>query len=328
VIRDHWSEIEPIIQDVGQTVQAAARVIADALKLVVDLLHGNWSAAWNDAKKLVGDVVTAIKAELNVLKDELKLALSLIPDLFTRVFGIVSYVRDKVDDIIGFFRSLPGRAIAAVAGIGNTLNSGLRNMRDFASGVVSDIVGFFTGLPSKAETAAKNLGLNFLKGLASGFDKLGSDLISLVVNPINAVLKISNDLRIPGFSIKLPTVDTHIPAVGKVGGESLGWSGFDFPDVGLLPVPKLALGGLVTSPTLALIGEAGPEAVVPLDKWAAGGVTISMAGANFYGDARPQRRAGMGARDRGRARAARPRDGAAGNMTAVTPPRPYHACGR
>jgi hypothetical protein len=29
-------------------------------------------------------------------------------------------------------------------------------------------------------------------------------------------------------------------------------------------IPKLASGGIVTRPTLALIGEAGPEAVVPL----------------------------------------------------------------
>ena len=29
-------------------------------------------------------------------------------------------------------------------------------------------------------------------------------------------------------------------------------------------IPRLATGGIVTSPTLAMIGEAGPEAVVPL----------------------------------------------------------------
>ena len=31
-----------------------------------------------------------------------------------------------------------------------------------------------------------------------------------------------------------------------------------------LDVPKLAAGGIVSRPTLALIGEAGPEAVIPL----------------------------------------------------------------
>jgi hypothetical protein len=36
-------------------------------------------------------------------------------------------------------------------------------------------------------------------------------------------------------------------------------------------VPGLATGGVVTSPTLAVVGESGPEAVVPLDQWSGGG---------------------------------------------------------
>ena len=42
--------------------------------------------------------------------------------------------------------------------------------------------------------------------------------------------------------------------VPKIGGK-----GFDIPDI-----PMLANGGIVTGPTLALIGERGPEAVIPL----------------------------------------------------------------
>jgi hypothetical protein len=45
----------------------------------------------------------------------------------------------------------------------------------------------------------------------------------------------------------------------------IGGSGFDVPDI-----PMLAEGGIVTSPTLAMIGERGPEAVIPLNR--AGGM--------------------------------------------------------
>ena len=41
---------------------------------------------------------------------------------------------------------------------------------------------------------------------------------------------------------------------------------------GLPAIPGLATGGIVMSPTLALIGEAGPEAVVPLDRYGSGGM--------------------------------------------------------
>lgn len=52
----------------------------------------------------------------------------------------------------------------------------------------------------------------------------------------------------------------------------LGGKGFDVPDI-----PMLANGGIVTSPTLAMIGEAGPEAVIPLDRMGSmGGNTVTI----------------------------------------------------
>jgi len=53
------------------------------------------------------------------------------------------------------------------------------------------------------------------------------------------------------------TVPSWVPGIGG--------KGFDVPDI-----PMLADGGIVTGPTLAMIGEAGPEAVIPLNR--AGGM--------------------------------------------------------
>ena len=54
----------------------------------------------------------------------------------------------------------------------------------------------------------------------------------------------------------------------------LGGKGFDVPNI-----PMLAEGGIVTGPTLAMIGERGPEAVIPLNKAGAlGGITINVNG--------------------------------------------------
>lgn len=63
------------------------------------------------------------------------------------------------------------------------------------------------------------------------------------------------------------TVPSWVPGIGG--------KGFDMPNI-----PMLANGGIVTSPTLAMIGEAGPEAVVPLDRAGGfgGGVTINVNG--------------------------------------------------
>lgn len=55
----------------------------------------------------------------------------------------------------------------------------------------------------------------------------------------------------------------------------------------LIPeIPKLAKGGIVTGPTLAQIGEAGPEAVIPLDKFKGlGGIRINITGTFMSEDA-------------------------------------------
>ena len=70
------------------------------------------------------------------------------------------------------------------------------------------------------------------------------------------------------------TVPSWVPGIGG--------KGFDVPDI-----PMLAEGGIVTGPTLAMIGEGnGPEAVIPLSKLGSmgfgggGGITVNVQGAD------------------------------------------------
>lgn len=62
--------------------------------------------------------------------------------------------------------------------------------------------------------------------------------------------------------------------LGKINFTVPGW----IPGIGgnKFQFPQLAKGGIVTSPTLALIGEAGPEAVVPLGKMGMGGTVLNI----------------------------------------------------
>ena len=57
-----------------------------------------------------------------------------------------------------------------------------------------------------------------------------------------------------------------------------------------IKIPGLALGGIVTKPTLAVVGEAGPEAVIPLNKGKSMGTTINInvAGSVFVEDLEQQ----------------------------------------
>ena len=66
-------------------------------------------------------------------------------------------------------------------------------------------------------------------------------------------------------------------------GKAIGQKNWSIPTI-----PHLAQGGIVNRPTVALIGEAGPEAVVPLSGRTRGagglGTTIVITGNSFYGD--------------------------------------------
>jgi hypothetical protein len=94
----------------------------------------------------------------------------------------------------------------------------------------------------------------------------------------NAYIKMIN-LVIKGINLIKPGKD-----IGTIGQVSFGRLGGDSGNGGANPAgldyKAMASGGVVTSPTFALIGEAGPEAVIPLDKMSGmgGGVTINVNG--------------------------------------------------
>jgi hypothetical protein len=54
------------------------------------------------------------------------------------------------------------------------------------------------------------------------------------------------------------------------------WGGFSVGMPQIPEIPSLAKGGIVRSPTLAMLGESGPEAVVPLGRGGSTGMTVNL----------------------------------------------------
>ena len=81
-----------------------------------------------------------------------------------------------------------------------------------------------------------------------------------VINPLSSILELAGKVA---------------SAIGKIGSVAGGIGGAVGGVIG--KIPGLADGGIVTGPTLAVVGEAGPEAVVPLDRAGGfGNVTINV----------------------------------------------------
>jgi len=106
----------------------------------------------------------------------------------------------------------------------------------------------------KAFEAVGNIASTVFNGIKAGFAGVVT-AVSGYVNGLVAVYK--------GLFNGIASVWNN--TVGKLSFKIPGWvpgiggAGFDVPDI-----PMLGNGGIVSSPTLAMIGERGPEAVVPL----------------------------------------------------------------
>ena len=131
-----------------------------------------------------------------------------------------------------------------------------------AAGIALLVVGVVAAY-KKFETF-RNIIKNVVNGVAAYFEFVA-----------NGWIKATN-IIIRGLNLIKPGKD--IPSLNPISIGRMGDGGGEGGGAGLA-VPAMADGGIVTSPTLALIGEAGPEAVVPLSRMGqVGGMTINVHG--------------------------------------------------
>jgi hypothetical protein len=103
-----------------------------------------------------------------------------------------------------------------------------------------------------------------INGILGAFESVVNGAIMMV----NGIIRAYNAIPIA------PDINTiaHVN-LPSIGGNSATQA------ASRMNLPRMAEGGIVSSPTLALIGEAGPEAVVPLDRMqTGGGITINVTG--------------------------------------------------
>ena len=185
-------------------------------------------------------------------------------------------------EIAAFFVSVGNGIVSAW----NWLDNWFTGVRTGIGDAIGDIVtslgaawsGFWTGVDEKWTeiqtsvgrkiTWLVKLGRGFINTIKAGLSSAKNtiyraiaDLINAAwIDPINSALGFINSLAIP-----VPKWARHGPLEGV---SSLSMN------IGMLT--RLAEGGIVTGPTPALIGEAGPEAVIPLDRAGGFGNTFNI----------------------------------------------------
>jgi hypothetical protein len=98
--------------------------------------------------------------------------------------------------------------------------------------------------------------------VSAAVEVIGNAFYKFLIQPISTAISLIG---------KLISALGKIPGLGALGSVVGG---------AIKGIPGLAAGGIVTQPTLAMIGEAGPEAVIPLNRLGGGGggVTVNVMG--------------------------------------------------
>ena len=190
-------------------------------------------------------IINGLKATLNILKATFKLVFDFIKDKVTMVFGKIT---DLYNSKLGWL--LPaGPLIKAILFLKRNWQEIWEAIKSTFKTVTDALIGTFR--------TVKTTILGIWDGIVSGIK--GS--VNTIVGAINTVIRGFNNFQIT------------IPAVQVKGFTVIPGFSVDFPNVP--EIPTLAKGGIVNRPTLAMLGESGPEAVIPLGRGGAG-MTVNL----------------------------------------------------
>lgn len=216
-----------LIDVLWQGIQTGFNWIKENWPLLVAILTGP-----------IGIAVTLIVKNWDTITETFRRAIGILGNIVSTVVEILTFpFRQAVDTAKTIIEKIPGFFTTAVSGVKTALST------------LWDTISwpFKEGWRLAQEAGDKVLG--FFGTVKTGINNAFNGLIDVLKYPFvtafNAIKSLWNN-TVGKISFTIPS---WVPGVGG--------KGFSFP--------KMATGGIVNKPTIALIGEAGPEAVVPLN---------------------------------------------------------------
>lgn len=242
--KEMWDSIVQTVMDLGTIfMEVFNEWIMPAWDAVVSALQSAWNDCLAPVFEKIMNVLTKLWNEIiyplwaNLLKPLVDWIVGTLGPSFKTTFGIIGSICQTVFAAIGGY-------------IGGVLDS-LGGLIDFISGV-------FTGDWKKAWQGL----CDYFKGIWNSIWSVLKGILNLIIDGINLVWS-----NIYAFAKGIvDTIGGISGAIGNIFGQD--WS-FSMPECPT--IPKLARGGLVTAPTLALVGDnknaqSDPEVVAPLSK--------------------------------------------------------------
>jgi hypothetical protein len=290
-----------LVMDISTALQMDSTTVADAL---AKAYQGNFKAlrtlspemtamikegaTLDEVMSVLGDTFggsTAAAAEtaagkMAILKNSIgetseSIGAALLP-IVEAVLPILNNFAAWAQDNPQAFLAIAG-AIGAVAAaiVATNIAMALNPFSLIAAGIALLVVGLVTAY-NKFEWFRDGVNA-IVNAILGAFESMANGAISA------ANLAIAAYNLIPLLPNKEPIGPINLPEVGGGvvgGGMTPGGGELPRPNPGRFGIERFADGGIVTSPVMGLVGEAGPEAIIPLDQYNRGGgnVTINVTG--------------------------------------------------
>lgn len=256
-----------IVKQVAQWALLTGAKALDAIKTGVVTAA---QTIWNALSGVGAAVTTALGAAFNFLCSPITLVVLAIAAVIAIVILLVKNwdtvketaikVWDKIKEIWGVVADwIKSKVVDPIKNFFSGLWDGIKNI---FSGVGTWFKNVFTGAWEGIKTAFSKV-TGFFKGIWDSikeiFGKVGSVIADAVggtvKKAINTVLSVAIKI-INGF---ISAINLAISAINLIPGVNI-------KKLNKLEVPKLARGGIIDRPTVAMVGEAGKEAVMPLER--------------------------------------------------------------
>ena len=240
------SLLPPVLQAIIQLAIALIPMIPQILQIIVDAIVQNLPLIIQGLMQIIPQLLGMIPAFIGAA---LQIFGAVIGALFPEIMNWVGQLGQWLGE--------------AFSGIWNGLCEGAQGAWEAIKKIFSKVAEFFGSVFSKAWNAVKavfSVGGKIFAGIVDGITNVFKGIVNTIIRGINSVVAIPFN-AINGALNGLRGIDI-------LGIKPFGW----LPNIGVPRIPTLAQGGYANGATGAVIGEAGKEVVLPLerntDNWA------------------------------------------------------------
>jgi len=208
--------------------------------------------------------VSLLDAVLPIIEAVLPMLTELLVALAPTLVKIVEAFLPLIDLVVPILTGLLEYLIPILTTVGEILAVLLVEALGYLTGAFEDFMAFLEPFTSFFEETFGGIS-NFFHGIINAMIGMFEGFANGVINGVNGVIRALNRIQ-----VSAPSWLTALTGI-----TSFGINIRELPNISL-PRVALAEGGIVTGPMNALIGEAGPEAVIPLDKMGKMGNTYNI----------------------------------------------------